>query len=404
VLVLDSHWTARAEFETRQPDANKRLPTSHLRAHPTRGPRPMAPRTSTPTSRLLLGEGEKTNEPTNDIRGNPPGCPAAGPCWSIALPASVGDLGRPGSGWHHGRVRPWVHPLPGHRPTNVHPQLRRSPCPSASRPTRPTPWATWLTGRPIPADRTPVRRLVLPRRPSPLGLVGQSPSTHLLTTLGYVRAPRSRFVVFVGLSPRSWSWAAGATLHHLLGDDTNQPAQPDPRTPARGTGRVDPATQPRATLAPPAPRLRPVRPGRALPAVTPPVRPGSAWPRVRKAKRADPRAPTLEGYLAQGPGLRWPRSGCGADARRGVAKVTGLRWPAPPSRLAAALTGSGKRSPHSCPGTSTSSQSGQEAGVNTPHPPPTTSQSRPTPPRGDTTGEHPNPKSQPPTPGRPGPP
>jgi hypothetical protein len=77
---------------------------------------------------------------------------------------------------------------------------------------------TWLTGRPMPATArrfagwSSLIALVL-------GLVGQV-VYHVLATTGHVTAPVA-VVVFVACLP-VLVLGAGATLHHLLGDDTGQ--------------------------------------------------------------------------------------------------------------------------------------------------------------------------------------
>ena len=154
---------------------------------------------------------------------------------------------------------------------------------------------TWLTGRPIPGT---ARRFAAwsSLAALALGLVGQV-IYHLLTTLGYTTAPVA-VVVFVACLP-VLVLGAGATLHHLLGDDTDQTAQVEDSTEAASAGAVmsagtHDASRPAQADASPALDNSP-RP--ALPAARSAARPARPA-RTRKAKRPTPR-PTLEGYLAQ---------------------------------------------------------------------------------------------------------
>jgi len=168
---------------------------------------------------------------------------------------------------------------------------------------------TWLSGRPIPGT---ARRFAAwsSLAALALGLVGQV-IYHLLTTLGYQTAPVA-VVVFVACLP-VLVLGAGATLHHLLGDDTadQRGAQAEP---GEQTGADDGS--------PPAELDAPGRP--ALPA--PPAhaaRPAAARSARRStAKKPTPR-PSVENYLTQvravlapdvDPTPAWCRkvTGCGA--------------------------------------------------------------------------------------------
>ncbi|HEX4246605.1 MAG TPA: hypothetical protein VH008_01970 [Pseudonocardia sp.] len=215
---------------------------------------------------------------------------------------------------------------------------------------------TWLTSRPIPAS---ARRFAAWSSLAALllGLVGQV-IYHLLTTLGYPKAPVA-VVVFVACLP-VLVLGAGATLHHLLGDDTtSQPADNTGAAPAVSAGDT---SRPAVGEASPAAELD-IPPAPALPAAETarPVRPGRPA-RSRKAKRPTPR-PTLEGYLAQvraaldanpevDPTPAWCRkvTGCGVG--------TGIK-------LAAALAAEPDQTSASTrpelSSTTTSTQSGQEA-------------------------------------------
>jgi hypothetical protein len=211
---------------------------------------------------------------------------------------------------------------------------------------------TWLTGQAIPAT---ARRFAAwsSLAALALGLIGQV-TYHLLTTLGYVKAPVA-VVVFVACLP-VLVLGAGSTLHHLLGDDiTHQPTQAE--APSEATAAVAVVAAGAGDAAPAAALGALPRP--ALPVAAPAVRTAKPSPpaRARKAKRPTPR-PTLEGYLAQvrdalaaapdvEPSPAWCRkvTGCGAGTA---------------IKLAAALTD--EITPPQLSSTTTSTtESGQEA-------------------------------------------
>jgi hypothetical protein len=175
---------------------------------------------------------------------------------------------------------------------------------------------TWLTSRPMPAT---ARRFAgwSSLVALLLGLVGQV-VYHVLTTRGLDKAPVS-VVVFVACLP-VLVLGAGATLHHLLGDDTagdETVQEPSTVRPEAAVGD-DSGPAPEPVAAPRPPGLQAPRP-----------KPKPA--RRRAAKKPTPR-PTVDNYLIQvraqlTPGVEptaaWCRqvTGCGVSTSHKLAAV-----------------------------------------------------------------------------------
>ncbi|WP_445187000.1 hypothetical protein ACTXG6_07305 [Pseudonocardia sp. Cha107L01] len=173
---------------------------------------------------------------------------------------------------------------------------------------------TWLTTRPMPAT---ARRFAgwSSLVALLLGLVGQV-VYHVLTTRGLDKAPLS-VVVFVACLP-VLVLGAGATLHHLLGDDTagDETVQGHSTVRAEAVVGDDSGPAPEPVAAPQPPALQAPRP-----------KPKPA--RRRAAKKPTPR-PTVENYLIQvraqlTPGVEptaaWCRqaTGCGVSTSHKLA-------------------------------------------------------------------------------------
>jgi hypothetical protein len=173
---------------------------------------------------------------------------------------------------------------------------------------------TWLTSRPMPAT---ARRFAgwSSLVALLLGLVGQV-VYHVLTTRGLDKAPVS-VVVFVACLP-VLVLGAGATLHHLLGDDTagDETVQKPLTVRAEAAVGDDGGPAPESVAAPQPPALQAPRP-----------KPKPA--RRRAAKKPTPR-PTVENYLIQvraqltsgvEPTAAWCRqvTGCGVSTSHKLA-------------------------------------------------------------------------------------
>ena len=174
---------------------------------------------------------------------------------------------------------------------------------------------TWLTSRPMPAT---ARRFAgwSSLVALLLGLVGQV-VYHVLTTRGLDKAPVP-VVVFVACLP-VLVLGAGATLHHLLGDDTGDDGTDQEATVPAAIVRAEAAVDglaPKQVTAPHPPALQ-------APRSTP--KPA----RRRAAKKPAPR-PTVENYLIQvraqltpdvEPTAAWCRrvTGCGVSTSHKLA-------------------------------------------------------------------------------------